>query len=320
MKPSMIKRLFIREFTKNRELTAFQKEQLTFLLTSIRLDYEVGLKLFEYIKENPSEIEAFINKLDSESKNEIKTLIKNLKFIHSHTLIETIKNSISDEDQIFEHLKIMESIKNNYKLPMEIYEDSIFKSKYGLKYVPQNTINFLDNKDFIDCGAFIGDSALMFIKDYNPNNVYSFEPLLNNYNFLLENIKLNNLEKIIPINKGLGEKSCIENLYSLGPSSYVSEKGNVKIDIISLDEFVSKKDLSVGLIKIHVEGFELEVLKGAKETIKKFKPVLLIGIYHNPEEFFGTKKYIQDLVPDYNFRLKFLSDIRPLGQIHLIAW
>ena len=284
------------------------------------MDYEVELKFFEYTMENPTEIDAFIKSLDSESKNEVKTMVKNLEFIQSHTLIETIKHFTSNRDQVFEHLKTIESIKNHYKLPYNIYEESIFKNKYGLKYIPQNKIEFLEDKDFIDCGAYIGDSALMFIKDYKPSTVYSFEPLLNNYNFLLENIKLNNLKNVFPINKGLGEKNSTVNFYSLGPSSFVSEEGNTKIEIISLDEFLMEKNLSIGLIKVHVEGFELEVLKGAKETIMRFKPVLLIGIYHNPEEFFRTKKFLKDLMPDYKFKLKFLSEIRPIGQIHLIAW
>ncbi|MFX1428109.1 MAG: hypothetical protein ACFFBE_16770 [Promethearchaeota archaeon] len=62
------------------------------------------------------------------------------------------------------------------------------------------------------------------------------------------------------------------------------------------------------------------MLKRAKKTIKKFKPVLLIGVYNNPEEFFETHKYLQSLMPDYEFMIKFLSDIRPLAEIHLIAW
>ena len=182
------------------------------------MDYEVELKFFEYTMENPTEIDAFIKSLDSESKNEVKTMVKNLEFIQSHTLIETIKHFTSNRDQVFEHLKTIESIKNHYKLPYNIYEESIFKNKYGLKYIPQNKIEFLEDKDFIDCGAYIGDSALMFIKDYKPSTVYSFEPLLNNYNFLLENIKLNNLKNVFPINKGLGEKNSTVNFYSLGPS------------------------------------------------------------------------------------------------------
>ena len=69
MKPSILKKQIIREYNKNKKLTVFQKKQLTFLITSIRLDYETGLKFSEYIKENQADIEGFINDLDFESKN-----------------------------------------------------------------------------------------------------------------------------------------------------------------------------------------------------------------------------------------------------------
>lgn len=92
------------------------------------------------------------------------------------------------------------------------------------------------------------------------------------------------------------------------------------MDIISIDEYVEKNNLSVGLIKMDIEGYELKALEGAKKTIKKFKPILLIGIYHNPEELFNTKQYIQDILPNYEFKIKHLADIRPLAEIHLIAW
>jgi len=137
---------------------------------------------------------------------------------------------------------------------------------------------------------------------------------------LLETIKLNNLEKVSPIQKGIGEENCFVNFSSLGMSSCVAEEGNEKMELISIDEFVTEHNLSVGLIKMDLEGYEFEALKGAKKTIEKFKPVLLISIYHHPEEFFGTKKYIQELVPDYKFKIKQLADFRVLAEIHLIAW
>ncbi len=321
MRPSVIKKEFIREFAKNKKLTVFQKEQLTFLINSIRVDYEIALRYREYIKRNHANVETFINDLDSESKNEVKTIVKELKFMITHTLIETVKNFISKGDEVLEHLATMESLKNKYRLPIDYYEESTFKYKHGLKFVPKNIIKTLNNKAFIDCGAYIGDSALMFARDYNPDKIYSFEPNLDNYNFFLENIELNNLKNVIPINKGVGEKSCIVNFFSLGVASYIpDEGGNTKIKIISIDEFISKKNLTVGLIQMDVEGYELKVLKGAKETIKQFKPVLLLEIYHNPEQFFETKKYIQDLIPDYKFKIKRLGGIRPLGDICLIAW
>ena len=76
---------------------------------------------------------------------------------------------------------------------------------------------------------------------------------------------------------------------------YYLEEGNEEMEIISIDDFVVEHDLSIGLIKMDLEGYEFEALKGAKNTIEKFKPVLLISIYHHPEELFGTKKYIQEM-------------------------
>jgi hypothetical protein len=131
---------------------------------------------------------------------------------------------------------------------------------------------------------------------------------------------LNNLKKIIPIDTGVGEFSKTVKYNPLGVSSYISEHGKSEMDIISIDEFVSKKKLTIGLIKMDIEGYELNALNGAKETIKKFKPVLLMAIYHNPEELFKTKHYIEEIMPDYEFRIKLLADIRPLAEIHLIAW
>ena len=320
MNPSAIKREFIRKFAQEKELTDFQKKRLTIEITSIRTDYELGLRFIEYINKNQTDIEAFINTLDSESKNEMKTILMNLEFISTHTSIETIQKFILREDEVFAQFNTIESIKNKYNLPLDMYEESIFKYKHGLKYVPQDILQTLNNKNFLDCGAYIGESALIFEKEYNPNKIYSFEPLPENYNFLLENIKLNNLEKIIPIAKGVGEKSSTVNFHSLGISSSISEDGNAEIELTSIDEFVNERNLSVGLIKMDIEGYELEALKGAKRTIKKFKPVLLIGIYHNPEELFEAKKYIQDMVHDYEFKIKHLADLRPLAEVHLIAW
>ena len=320
IQPLSIKREFIRKFAKDKKLSVFQKEHLSLLIAGIRVDYEIALRFCDYIKKNQIYIESFVNDLDSESKDEFKEILRNLEFMRTHTSMEAIREFLMKGDIVMEHLTNMESIKEKYALPVNFYEESIFKYKHGLKYIPQDIVMSLNNKDFLDCGAYIGDSALMFIRDYNPSNVYSFEPIISNYNNLLKNKELNDLKKVIPINKGLGKESSTLNIFSLDVSSHISEAGNAKIEVISIDEFVKVNNLSVGLIKIDVEGYELEVLKGAKKTIKKFRPVLLIGIYHNPEEFFETHKYLQSLIPDYEYKIKFLSDIRPLAEIHLIVW
>jgi len=320
MKPSAIKRKLISELPKEIELTNFQKERLYWELICIRLDHEIASRFIEYVKKNKAEVDTFLIDLDVESRDEIKTVIANLEFMCKITMEEAIQKFTSNKKKLLEHLNNLEFIKSNYKLPIELHEEGVFKYKHGLVYIPQEVIYALRNKAFLDCGAFNGDSALMFEKELDPSKIYSFEPVAENYEYLLETIKMNNLKKVIPVKKGVGEKSCITNFTPLGISSVVAEQGNRQMELISIDEFVRKHDLTVGLIKMDLEGYEFEALKGAKKTIEKFKPVLLISIYHHPEELFGTKKYIQEMRSDYSFKIRLLADIRPLGEIHLIAW
>jgi FkbM family methyltransferase len=320
LKRSAIKRQLIQELLSDIKLTKYQKERLTLEIRMIQLDHEIARQFNDYIEENKSEVKAFLSSLDSESKKEMNTIIEELSFMCNHTLMETVQKYISNRKKILKHMTNMESIKNSYKLPLEFHEEGIFKYNHGLKFLPQEVIKRLRDKVFLDCGAFAGDSALIFEKEYFPSKIYSFEPISENYQFLLETIKINHLVKVLPIQKGVGEENCMKKLSSSCMSSCVNDEGTEEVELVSIDEFVNQNNLSVGLIKMDLEGYEFEALNGARETIEKFRPVLLISIYHHPEELFGTKKYIQEMVPDYNFMIKHLADIRPLGEVHLIAW
>ena len=318
IKPAIIKKEFIHKFAKNKKLTDFQKSLLMGLINSIWLDYEIGLRYSEYIEKSRLSIEDFIFDLDSESKNEVKTILDYVKIMKTYTLKEVVNYFMSKGEKILEHLNDQEYIKNKYK--MDLYEESIFKYKHGLIFIPQDIIKSIENKDFLDCGGYIGGSALIFEREYKPHKVYSFEPDPANYEVLLKNIKSYNLTKVIPIYKGVGEKSGITKFTFQGALSRVSNDGNEEIEIITIDEFVQENNLSVGLIKIDVEGTELKVLEGAIKTIRESKPILLVGIYHNPEEFFKTKDYLKSLMLDYKIKIKRLCDFRALAEIHLIAW
>ena len=320
LKRSAIKREVIHGLLSDIQLTKYQKERLTLEIRLIQLDHEIAAQFTEYIKENKSEVKAFLDSLDYESKEEMNTIIEELSFMNNHTLMEAVRKYISSREKILKYMQNMESIKNSYKLPLEFHEEGIFKYNHGLKFLPQKVIKNLRNKVFLDCGAFVGDSALIFERKYFPSKIYSFEPIAENYQYLLETIKINHLVKTLPVQKGIGEEHCMKKLSSFCMSSCVNEEGTEEVEFVSIDEFVDQHNLSVGLIKMDLEGYEFEALNGARKTIKKFHPLLLISIYHHPEEFFGTKRYIQEMVPDYNFKIKHLADIRPLGETHLIAW
>jgi len=157
----------------------------------------------------------------------------------------------------------------------------------------------------IDGGAFRGETALWFISK-GAAKVYAFEP--DSYNFLIlsENIRRNEIEdEVIPFQMILSDKNSRFPLYEIGLGRSIAlEGGNKIIDGITLDSFIEKEKLNkVDFIKLDVEGAELEVLKGAMETIKRFRPKMAISVYHKPDDIITILKFISEILPDARFYL-----------------
>lgn len=180
----------------------------------------------------------------------------------------------------------------------------------------QATLDKIQDKDIIDVGGFIGDSAIIFEREFTRKKVHSFEATKTNYNLMLKTLELNNSKRIIPINKGLGAKEESLEISVMGSGSTMNESvakwyGATKIEqaeIITLDSYVEKHNIEVGFIKVDIEGFEQEFLKGAMETIKTQKPAMLISIYHNADDFFNIKPLIESWDLGYRFKIHRATD------------
>ena len=215
---------------------------------------------------------------------------------------------------------------NKYILPINYFEPEIFYDKYGMDYI-KNT-DKIRNKNIIDAGGYIGDSAIVF-SDYTDKNVYSFEPFLQNYNMIFKTIELNKKTNIIPINMALGEVNEEIYMYSHGNISSVfsienSKKSDMnrvenKVKMVTLDSYVKENNIEVGLIKTDLEGFEQPFLRGAIETIKEQKPVLIISIYHNYSDFFEIKPMIENLNLGYKFKIVKPKSIQVITETKLLA-
>lgn len=75
------------------------------------------------------------------------------------------------------------------------------------------------------------------------------------------------------------------------------------MNVVTLDSYVEENGIEVGLIKTDLEGFEQSFLKGAMNTIKKYKPTLMISIYHSAQDYFQIKPMIESLNLGYKFSL-----------------
>jgi len=141
--------------------------------------------------------------------------------------------------------------------------------------------------DILDIGGNIGCNALMF-SDYGP--VHTFEPFL--FNVLEENVKNNNTDHPITVhNYGLSSKKtqgslylpkCRNGLYNYGACSlkpdFEHNHSNVCISI-NLEKLDDVYTGVPSILKIDVEGNELEVLEGAIRIIDTYKPAMIIEIH-----------------------------------------
>ena len=76
------------------------------------------------------------------------------------------------------------------------------------------------------------------------------------------------------------------------------------VNITTLDNFVKENNINqIDVIKVDIEGYELKFLQGAKETIKRFKPKIIISAYHCPYDKKKIPKSILEIRKDYKFKL-----------------
>ena len=97
-------------------------------------------------------------------------------------------------------------------------------------------------------------------------------------------------------------------------------KGMTKVEKQTMDRFIQQqKECIPGLIKADIEGDEIPFLYGAKNTIAKYRPILLISIYHNPEQFFKMKPLIESWNLDYHMMIRKLSPATLVSETTLIC-
>ncbi|MPM40137.1 hypothetical protein SDC9_86776 [bioreactor metagenome] len=151
------------------------------------------------------------------------------------------------------------------------------------KYEPYETQLILrqtkKGNTIIDVGANIGYyTVLLADKVGRTGKVYAFEPDKINFEILEKNIEANHLKNVEIINAAVGSKAGKLKLHkskeNLGDHKlYGNDKEIEEVKIIKLDEYIKEK---VDLMKIDTQGWEPEVIGGAKNIINKNRPVIFL--------------------------------------------
>ena len=166
----------------------------------------------------------------------------------------------------------------------------------------------------LDVGANTGCFTVLASKLVGASGkVVALEPIGDNFRCLEKTIEANNLANATPLQFAVGDGDGELEIMLAEPSgqhSAVLERGRetVRVPVRTLDSLVAELGLErVDFIKVDVEGMEPEVLRGARETIRRFRPHLAVSAYHLPEHRELLPRIVSEIGADYRIEIKCMA-------------
>jgi len=196
-------------------------------------------------------------------------------------------------------------------LPKVIASPFLILAEYFFPLAGQYSIpecEVKENDIVFDIGAYFGFFSYYAVQK-GAKEVYAFEPNPCAFEILKKHAELWS-DKIKPFEIALYSSDGFQDLSIPNPLAgwstlrEVECSQKVRVKTVTLDNFVKKEKIErVDFIKIDTEGAEREIIKGAKETIKKFKPKMAIAAYHLPDDKKVIPKLVLSIRDDYKYRL-----------------
>ena len=210
-------------------------------------------------------------------------------FLENEEKFTQVYNLLADEKSKEDYLNVL-----RYKISGKT--EYLFKAHSEKMSVYSDILKFTDSDIIVDLGAYDGDTIREFVSatDGKYGKIYAFEPDSKNFRKLAE--KTAHLENVIRYNIGAWDKK--ETLYfaKKGGRNSRREESGVPVEFDSVDNLIKDK---VTLLKMDIEGAEMNALNGASATIKKYLPKLYVCAYHRNEDLFALALKINELSPEY---------------------
>lgn len=189
-------------------------------------------------------------------------------------------------------------------LRIELLFNNIEINRRNRFFIPEITQILRDNEIFTDCGAHEGTVTEKYLNLVNGNykSIWAIEP----DSFSAQKLKnrLSFVSNINIVEKALSDKNGKEKFKrGFGFASKLSEEGNDNVYVTTLDS------LNTGstFLKMHLEGGEFNALNGAQRTIKEYRPIIAVTLYHNSDGIWKIILFLMNLVGDYNYHFRLHS-------------
>ena len=225
--------------------------------------------------------------------------------------INSVNRKMKKQDYVFSDA----TLKSKFYLPCyktDLIQRSILTNRNYFEYDLLWNLAFnwnggmlaqkIKNKAMLDIGANIGNHTLFFMNECGTSFAYCFEPIKGTFEILERNVYENGLhDKVRLYNVAIGKKEGNAEIASFHEDNLggtcLKDQDNGQIKVVSIDSLEVEND--VAFVKIDVEGFELDVILGMQNFLKKMHPIVFIEIrgcfYNQIDDIF---RYKGELVED----------------------
>lgn len=230
-------------------------------------------------------------------------------FIKNINDFETIYNLFEDD---YSKNLFLQVLKSHFSGQRKEFDKSFSGNEDW--YLFNSLLKPNEDSVYLDCGAYDGDTILLFNKVANNKykKIFALEPDPTIQNQLNKTIDDNDIKNIEIVKVGAyNSKSTVQfeqsGVYSniLDVNSNSSKNNLIEIKVDSIDNLI--KDTKVDIIKMDIEGAEYFAIQGAKNIIHRDSPKLAICLYHNYEDFLRIPLLINKMNPNYKFYIRHQS-------------
>ena len=165
---------------------------------------------------------------------------------------------------------------------------------------------------FFDIGANAGYFTLLASRCVGSSGrVVAVEPLPRNIEMMEKHIAINDISNVLIVRKAISNFIGTA-LFSVEghATSRLSTEGQVPVEVTTLDALVEELGALPDLVKVDIEGTEIDLLRGAKKVLEKFRPVIFLDVHS--EEIFNN---LLEIVPGLEYEIRDLdgTDVRSPG-------
>lgn len=210
---------------------------------------------------------------------------------HIKVRIKAIKDFLSRKISFWVMIQLM--LPNYLRTFTEFERSIVIYNQYHVELIKEGAI-------VVDAGANIGVFSIFAAQKHPDAVIYAFEPTPSTFQKLQENTA--KYPNIKCFNCALGDQNGMANIIDLGDlnngRNYIGD-GGIPVEMKTIDSL----NIPMDFLKMDTEGYEANILRGAVETIRKYKPVISMSAYHKPEDKVELPILVNSITP-YNCELR----------------